>query len=191
MLDMIRRVNPSRTRLWMTLWLAASVVAAAGATAVAADSMSPRELVPLLTRRGVAPDQTILEVIYAPPFFFEATGLQQPDEMEAQPTLAFIFQETVHDGELPLEVPEIFMLLSDDERIAPYDAGVTAVDDHHRVSRVLFPQPSEWPRAIENADGDATLRLIVPREDGSYSVSNIFEWSVPIEIDGAPVSADG
>lgn len=139
MLSMADRVNRSWRGRWLALSMAGSMAltgVAVGA-ASAADALSPRELVPLLTRRGVAPDLTIIEVIYAPPFFFEATGLHQPPEMEAQPTLAFLFQETVHDGELPPDVPEAFLLLPDGDRLEAYDAGVTAEDEHHRVSRLL------------------------------------------------------
>ena len=176
---------------WMWLLMVCTMVVAAGSSAATlAATMSPRELVPLLTRHGVAPDLTLIEVIYAPPFFFEATGLTQPLEMESQPTLAFLFQETVHDGELPPEVPEAFLLLPGDERIAPYDAGVTTEEEHHRVSRLLFSQPNEWPEAIKDEEGNAVLRLIVPRADGTYTVSNVFEWSVPIEVDGVPVGED-
>ena len=96
----------------------------------------------------------------------------------------------MHEGELPLEVPDVFLLLPGGERVEPYDAGVTTEDEHHRVSRLLFPQPEEWPGVIEDEDGNAVLRLIVPREDGSYTVSNVFEWTVPIEVDGAPLGTD-
>jgi hypothetical protein len=159
-------------------------------TATSAEPLSPRELVPLLTRSGVAPDLTIIEVIYAPPLFFESTGLQPPEEMELQPTLAFLLQETVHDGELPLVAPEAFLLLPEGERIAAYDAGITTEDEHHRISRLLFPRPDEWPEALRDEQGDTVLRLIVPRADGTFTVSSVFEWTVPIEVDGIELGAE-
>ena len=154
------------------------------APAAGAASLSPRELVPLLTRSGIGPDWQIVDVIYAPPLFFDATGLPVPAEMEAQASLAFILQETVHDGELPIDVAEGFLLLPSGDRVDPYAADVTAEDEHHRVSRLLFMRPDDWPRAFQEEGGTPMLRLVVPRRDGSFSVANTFEWSVPIEIEG-------
>lgn len=151
--------------------------------AVAASSISPRELVPMLTRTGVGPDLTIIDVIYAPRLFFDATGIPVPEEMDAQPTLAFILQETVHDGELPLERAQAYLQLPDGERLDPYEDEVTAEDDHHRVSRLLFAQPERWPDVFADASGEPVLRLVVPMRDGSVSVANTYEWSVPIEIE--------
>ena len=188
MTAMSMSVPAPATRPWLPLLTALSlagalVVTAFGATAAA--TISPRELVPLLTRSGVGPDWTIIDVIYAPPLFFDATGIPVPDEMDAETTLAFILQETVHDGELPLEVAEAFLLLTDGTRLEPYEARVTADDDHHRVSRVLFTRPDDWPAVIEDDDGMSMLRVVVPQRDGSYSVANTFEWVVPIEIGDA------
>jgi hypothetical protein len=167
--------------------LVAVLVALSLPTLAGASTVSPRDLVPLLTRNGVAPDLTIIDVIYAPPLFFEATGLPAPPEMDEQPTLAFMFQETIHDGELPLEVPPAFLLLPGGERIAPYDARVTTEDDHHRVSRLLYPAPDDWMEAMRVEDGRSLLRLIVPRADGTFSPGNMLEWSVPIAVEEGPV----
>lgn len=155
-----------------------------------ASSISPRELVPLLTRTGVGPDWTILDVTYAPGLFFEVTGIPVPSEMVERATLAFILSETVHDGELPIEVAAAFLLLPDGEIVGPYEARVTAEDPHHRVSRLLFPQPDDWPAAIEDEAGVARLRLIVPDRDGTYSIANTFEWSVPIEVGDTTTAED-
>lgn len=176
--------KPARGRLTLlaAMLLVAVSLGAAASTASAA-SISVRELVPLLTRSGVGPDWSIIDVTYAPPIFFETTGIPVPEEMEAQETLAFILQETVHDGELPIEVAEAYLLLPGKTRVDPYDARVTAEDPHHRVSRLLFPRPLDWPDGLAATDGAPTLTLIVPKRDGSYSVANIYEWTVPIEID--------
>lgn len=160
----------------MTLLLALGSVAGAA-------SLSPRELVPLLTRSGVGPDWTIIDVIYAPQLFFDATGIPVPEDMDPDRSLAFILNESVHEGELPLEPPQAFLLLPDDQRLAPYDARITADDVHHRTSRLLFERPEGWPDALANPDEGPVLRLIVPNRDGSYSIGNTFEWSVPIVVD--------
>lgn len=163
--------------------LAASLLALATTPAVLGATISPRELVPLLTRSGVGPDWTIVDVTYAPPLFFDATGIPVPDEMDMETTLAFILQETVHDGELPIEEAAAFLLLPGGLTVDPYDARVTAEDDHHRVTRLLFDRPDDWPAALADATGPPVLRLVVPRRDGSYTVANTFEWTVPIEIE--------
>jgi hypothetical protein len=173
------------TRPWLTLLIALSLtctLVVALSQVTAASTISPRELVPLLTRSGVGPDLTIIDVTYAPPLFFDATGIPVPDEMDAETTLAFILQETVHDGDLPIDVAEAFLLLPDSTRVEPYDARVTAEDPHHRVSRVLFDRPDDWPAVIEDEDGMSMLTVVVPMRDGSISVVNTFEWVVPIEI---------
>ena len=166
----------------LSLLLAGPTVSAGAADGA---DISPRELVPLLTRSGIGPDFTLIDVIYAPQLFFDATGIPMPSEFDADRALAFILQESVHDGDLPIAAAEAFLLLPGGERVLPFEARVTADDVHHRVSRLLFDRPDDWPAAIENDSGEPVLRLIVPQRDGSFSVGNTFEWRVPVVVEAS------
>lgn len=146
--------------------------------------LSARELVPLLTRYGVGSGQVGIDITYAPKEFFEITGLGLPPEFDSRPTLAFMMQENVHEGELPPQPASAFLEVEGD-RVPPYSAEVTADDPHHRTVRLLFPQPGGWSLPAGDAAGETTLRVVVPRSDGTASAGNTFEWRLPIDLGGA------
>lgn len=159
-----------------------------GAEDASVGTLTVQELVPLLTRAGVGSDGVGLDLTYAPPQFFDMTGLKRPPEMDARPTIAFMLQETVHEGELPSQPPETFIEFGRGDRIAPYSAEVTAEDPHHRTVRLLFPQPDGWS---ERGLGDrSTITLVVPWSDGTVSRANTFVWELPIDL-GDGGSAEG
>jgi len=196
-----REIDGARTRIFILALLAAVVVVAVGAcgggedgaparegaSSAAAErdgALTVQELVPLLTRYGVGPQGAAIDVTYAPPRFFDITGLKRPAEMDSRPTLAFILQQTVHDGELPVEPPQAFLEPGSGDLIAPYSAEITAEDPHHRTVRLLFPQPDGWDDSSAADSVIDTLQVIVPGKDGTASVSNTFAWQLPIDLDG-------
>lgn len=142
---------------------------------------SVRDLMAALTRSGVGPDQVAIELTYAPPLFFEVTGLEAPAQASARPTLAFMLQETVHDGLLPDEPPVVLLVLDAGARGQPYDIKVTAADPHHRTTRLLFPDPGRASANPEASGGGLTL--VAPFADGTVSAGNTFVWQPPIELE--------
>jgi hypothetical protein len=161
---------------------------ASGATATRATSGSAaqdrpalRDLIAALTRTGIGPDLVAIDLTYAPPIFFDVTGLQPPPEAGTRPTLAFMLQETVHDGAVSGAPPSVFQISEAGARISPYDVRVTASDPHHRTTRLLFPGAEGSTAA---ADEPAILTLVIPRSDGSVSEANTFEWRLPIVFGG-------
>lgn len=152
--------------------------------AAIAGGPSIRDLMSALTRSGVGPDQVAIELTYAPSLFFEVTGLQPPTEAGARPTLAFMLQETVHDGALPNEPPAVLLVLDAGARAEPYDVKVTAIDPHHRTTRLLFSDPGGASTGTL-AGSVHGLTLVVPFADGTVSAGNTFVWQLPIELEAS------
>ncbi len=142
---------------------------------------SPRDLVTALTRSGVGPDQAAIDLTYAPPMFFEITELQPPAEMSERPTLAFMLEETIHDGALPSGPLAVLLVLDSGLRASPYDVRVTATDPHHRTTRLLFADPAR-PTDPMDPGPERTLTLVVPFADGTVSAGNTFEWHLPVDL---------
>jgi hypothetical protein len=155
-----------------------------------ADRPTVRDLVTIFTRSGVGPDQVEIDLTYAPPLFFEATGLRPPPELGVRPTLAFMLQETVHDGALSGQPAAVLLLLDSGARVDPFDITVTASDPHHRTTRLLFPDPDGASASAPTDGPGLTVRLVVPFADGAVSAANTFEWRLPIELEpGGPIGA--
>ncbi len=169
---------------------ASSSVTSASASPPGAITGHPtvRDLVTMLTRSGVGPGQVALDLTYAPPMFFEVTALQPPAEMNVRPTLAFMLQETIHDGVLPAEPPAVLLELDTGARVVPYDVEVTATDPHHRTTRLLFPDPGDAFGISETAGRELALTLVVPFTDGTVSAANTFVWQLPINLGPAAPS---
>ncbi len=169
----------------------ARVAASSGATSLGATTPTGdiderpaiRDLMAALTRSGVGPNQVAIELTYASPLFFEVTGLAPPAETSSRPTLAFMLQETVHDGVLPNEPPAVFLVLETGAPVGPYDVKVTATDPHHRTTRLLFPDSADGSTTSEKASQEHTLKLVVPFADGTVSAGNTFVWRLPIELE--------
>ncbi len=169
---------------------AGSSLAAQGAGA--GEPPSVRDLMAVLTRSGVGPDQVALDLTYAPPLFFEVTGLEPPAEASARPTLAFMLEETVHEGALPDNPPTVFLMLDSGDRASPYDVKVTATDPHHRTTRLLFADPGNVSAASEIPGHELALTLVVPFTDGTVSAGNTFVWQLPINVGpAAPSTSPG
>ncbi len=149
-----------------------------------ADRPSIRDLMAALTRSGVGPDQVAIELTYAPPLFFEVTRLEPPAQASSRPTLAFMLQETVHDGALPNEPPAVLLVLGAGARAEPYDVRVTAADPHHRTTRLLFSDPS-GASSSPGAGREHALTLVVPFANGTVSAGNTFVWQMPIDLEAA------
>ena len=165
---------------------------AAGASSPVAQPPSPRDLATALKRSGVGPAQVAIDLTYAPPMFFEITELVPPPEMSEQPTLAFMLEETVHDGALPDVPPTVLLVLEDDQRATPYQVLITATDPHHRTTRLLFADPGPRPLDPMDPGPQRVLTLIVPFADGTVSAGNTFSWRLPLDLTASmPVASPG
>lgn len=170
----------------------AATGAVAGASTPGAQRPSPRDLATALKRTGVGPDQVVIDLTYAPPMFFEITELVPPLEMSEQPTLAFMLEETVHDGLLPDAPPTVLLVLEDDERATPYQVLITATDPHHRTTRLLFADPGSRPLDPMDPGPERVLILVVPFADGTVSDANTFAWRLPLDLTASvPIAAPG
>lgn len=145
-------------------------------SAATASGLTARDLVPVLSRTGVGPNQVGITLIYAPPLFFDVTGLEVPSESTIRPTLIFILQEDIHEGALTAP-PSVLLKLDAGETFAPYSATVTAEDPHHRTSLLLFP-------ARVNAVDAGAITLLVPWDNGEVSAANTFVWKLPLPVPG-------
>jgi hypothetical protein len=157
---------------------------------VEATSLTVQELIPLLTRYGVGPNQIGLDVIYASQLFFDVTGIDAPDANDTRSTLLFIVEETIHDGDLAETPPAAFLVLEDGTRVAPNESELVTEDPHHRTSRVLFDRPDGWPE-MPTDDAPLTVRLVVPMEDGAVTIANTFEWRLPLQMEPIAPAAEG
>ncbi len=175
-----------------TVGATAATSSAEGEPDPAAQRLSPRDLVTAFKRSGVGPDQVAIDLTYAPPIFFETTGLVPPPEITERPTLAFMLEETVHDGDLADAPPTVLLMLETGEQALPYGVQITATDPHHRTTRLLFADPG--PRSPDPMDPgpERTLTLVIPFADGTVSAGNTFEWRLPIDLAaGAPTTSLG
>jgi len=161
----------------------------AGASTPVAERLSPRDLATALKRSGVGPDQVAIDLTYAPPMFFEITELVPPPEMSEQPTLAFMLEETVHDGSLSDAPPTVLLVLEDNQRATPYQVLITATDPHHRTTRLLFADPGSRPLDPMDPGPERVLTLIVPFADGTVSAGNTFAWRLPLDLAASMPSA--
>ncbi len=119
-----------------TAALAASVLACG--TSADAQPATPSEIVSAYTRFGGGPNDTDVELTYTPPAFYRALGEDPPAEIRARDTLAFLFGERVHDGELP--PPATVALIGPrGEQVSPSRVTVVTDGGHHRTTRLLFP----------------------------------------------------
>ncbi|MBI2166236.1 MAG: hypothetical protein HYU29_07550 [Chloroflexi bacterium] len=146
-----------------------------------------RELLPVLTRGGNGPGTADVDVVYAPPLFFQVIGEQLPASSVERPTIIFVMEEADHQHDIGLapEPPQVFLRLDRGERVEPYEVTVLDTDGFmHRTSRVLFPLPPNIDPERLNQESH-TLTLTVPV---SSEAESTFTWQLPLELPGEVTS---
>lgn len=126
---------------------------------------TPGELMALYTRTGSGPYGTEVDVTYAPAAFFRATGQEVPSGVKANRDLVFIYNESVHEGEIPPTSP--LVLVSDSgDYVQPNSMALITEGGHHRTTRVVFPQSGRRE----------SMTLLVLRADGSPAPGGELTW---------------
>ncbi|PJF41571.1 MAG: hypothetical protein D6737_01000 [Chloroflexi bacterium] len=138
-------------------------------------ALTPNEVGEILLRNGVGPNDTALDILYAPTWYFDWNQRTLPDTTE--PVLAFFVMETIHSGQLIDEPPQA-LLQVDDKLLEPLRSEVVSDAPHHRVSQVLFN--------LFDADGkpyitdDSEQITLVTPIDGLISSGNTYRWDLPL-----------
>lgn len=153
--------------------------AAAGKTQ---PSITLNELLPLLTRYGVGPNQEEIELTYAPPLLYQVVKEDWPPETEGRPTVIFVLVENIHDGEFLAQLPAVFLRGPGGERIIPYDASIMLAGPHHRRSRLMFETAANAAQPPGGGPAPGEMTLLVPFADGTVDAANTFVWKLPLNI---------
>lgn len=165
---------------------------AASAGGVAA-KLTVQQIIPPLTRSGVAPTGVEVDATYAPQVFFQVTGRDLPAVARSKPSLVFFLQESVHEGFLPAAPPTALLRVDSAARVAPYAIATLSADDHHRLTRLLFPATAAGGSRI--AEGDAhTFAIVLPDKHGAVSEDGTLTWRVPVALPtaaAAPKTEEG
>jgi len=180
-------IQPPRSRRPETrfsLFLIALVVLGVGALAALllrggtgdesgdAVALSQDEVVDILLRAGPGTDEIELELLYTPSWYFEWSGRDAP-AAGGEPALAFFMFETIHDGELPSALPDVY--LSDGaERLENTEATPVSTAPHHRVTQFIFPAELDGRSVISDP---SRMRLTVTSDGGA---ENDFTWELPL-----------
>ena len=165
----------------------------APATALAPSVSSPGEaltalptekaLLTFLTRTGVGPNRTLLEVVYAPPMFLQAAGEEVPPASQKRPTAIFSLLEENYDHHSDFISPDpigALLRLDKGEAVEPYEATILVENHGYRRSLFLFPLPAGMDPERLNQERH-TLTFIIPLESGEQS---IFTWELPLRLRG-------
>ncbi|GAC1323870.1 MAG: hypothetical protein NVSMB2_21740 [Chloroflexota bacterium] len=124
------------------------------------------QLMQVLQRSVVAPNATNLEITYAPPVFFEATGRQAPSDGKS---LVFYLQEDTHIDALDTMPTRFTVSIDGQGQYAPTSGNILSDSGHHRQSMFEFAQP-DLPTPRESlaatfyfaAGGEATTTWQMP-----------------------------
>ena len=79
-------------------------------------TLTPEEVVKILIRRGIGPNDAELDILYAPTWYFEWNKRELPQT--GAPVLAFFVMETTHIDDLTDELP-FPLLWVGDQQIEP------------------------------------------------------------------------
>lgn len=135
-------------------------------------ALSQDEVVDILLRAGPSTDEIELEMLYAPSWYFEWSGRELP-AADGEPALAFFMFETIHEGDLPAALPEVY-LNDGGVRIGPTQVDPVTTAPHHRVTQYLFPADPDGSSTISEAS-QMSLGVV---SDGK--VETDFNWELPL-----------
>ena len=136
---------------------------------------APEQVAGILLRDGFGPEDSTLEILYAPTWYFEWSNREAPKTVE--PVLVFFIVQTIHDGELgeELPIPELTVAGASYEAVA-----VTMVNQapHHRTFQAIFNASDSAGQAVVDETSSALI-LNVPI-DSVGETSSQFVWDLPI-----------
>lgn len=155
--------------------------AADAGSAIVAGSLTVRDLLPVLTRHQPSANEDY-EITFMPPLFFEVMRQPPPPESLLPRTAIFVLQESVHDGELPLDPPQVFMRLPDGGRIAPAEVRVVTDGVHHRSTRLVFSGIAGLADLLDPEAASTTITLQVVPRDGDTRAVGAFVWQLPLNV---------
>ncbi|MBI4302059.1 MAG: hypothetical protein HY664_05595, partial [Chloroflexi bacterium] len=153
------------------------------------DPNSPaiKELFPLLVRFSSGSRGTEVEAFYAPPIYFQASGVEVPKVSLERSTIVFFLAEADHQHEVGLtpEPPRTLLRLDGGDPIEPYQVTVLNNAFDHRTSQLLFYMSEGMSQELLDK-GEHTLSLALFLESGGESV---ISWHLPLALPGSANSA--
>jgi cytochrome c-type biogenesis protein len=160
--------------LRLTSGEAASITTPAIANQIVID-LTADEVAKYLLRSGAGPNDTELDILYAPTWYYQwnQRTLPQID----QTVMAFFVMETIHDGDLVSE-PPVPILKIGDRQIEALETQLISDAPHHRVSQVLYPALDEGGQPLVTEKSEK-FTLVAPI-NGVVSSSNTFKWELPL-----------
>lgn len=138
-------------------------------------TLSPEQIAAMLLRNGFGPNDSELDILYAPTWYFEWNQREMPQTTD--PVLVFFVLETIHEGELSEDVL-LPQLLIEQQTYEPVAYLTVAEAPHHRTLQVLFEAFDESGEPLVS-DGTQQLTLFVPLE-GAEPRANKFTWDLPL-----------
>jgi cytochrome c-type biogenesis protein len=134
----------------------------------------------LLTRTTFGVGEAQVDMLYAPPRFFEVTD-RSDAVRDYRPDLyhVFLVTETTHIDDLPEVLPDA-RLFVDDREIASYDVEGPLLVYHHRVLTVRFPRFDAGGEPIVD-DSSRELRLELDNTWDPGGGTRVASWQLPIE----------
>ncbi len=134
----------------------------------------------LLTRTTFGVGEAQVDMLYAPPRFFEVTDMSSAVR-DYRPDLyhVFLVTETTHIEDLPEVLPNA-RLFVDDREIDSYDVDGPLIVYHHRVLTVRFPRFDGDGQAIVN-DNTRELRLELDNTWDPGGGTRTANWQLPIQ----------
>ena len=134
----------------------------------------------LLTRTTFGAGEAQVDMLYAPPRFFEVTD-RADAVRDYRPDLYHIFlvTETTHIEDLPEALPTA-RLFADDREISPHDVDGPLIVYHHRVVTVRFPRLDNDRKSIVTAN-TRELRLELENTWDPGGGVRSASWQLPID----------
>lgn len=132
-----------------------------------------------LTRYAAGPGEAEVEVLFATPVYFErASTPHMTAQYQPEKYLVFIINESTHTVDLPLQIPEVQMLV-DGVPYTAVDAEGPMDTEHHRSTTVRFERlaPDGTP-ILRKPNGEILLRMTSEWELGDTERSAL--WRLPI-----------
>jgi cytochrome c-type biogenesis protein len=147
-------------------------------------ALSPSEMLAILMRSTTGANDTSLDVLYAPPWYFEWNHRAPP--ATDRPALVFYLFENIHTSTLAPELPTA-VLDVDGRQFEPLSVTLYSEAPHHRISQVLFAalDPTGAPLLT---DRTRRLSLILPTE-GVMSAGSTVTWDLPLPYGAGAVGA--
>ncbi len=147
-------------------------------------ALSPSEMLAILIRSATGPNDTSVDVLYAPPWYFEWNHRTPP--ATDRPVLVFFLFENIHASTLAPELP-IAWLDVDGRRFEPLSVALYSEAPHHRISQVLFAALDATGAPLLT-DRTHRMSLTLPME-GVVSAGSTVTWDLPLPYGAGAIGA--